>query len=330
MKQRILTGVKPTGKIHIGNYFGAINPAIMLANSGKFDSFLFIADYHALTTVKEAKKFNELTYQLAAAWLACGLDPEKTVFYRQSDVPEIFELNWILATISPKGLMNRAHAYKAAIDEATANGEDLDANVNMGLYTYPILMAADILAMQANVVPVGHDQKQHVEIARDLAQIFNKTFGKAFAVPEGLIKPDIGTIVGLDGRKMSKSYDNVIELFADAETLRKQIMRMVTDSSLPEAPKPLTHAIFVLFSFFASPEEKKEMETLFLQGIGWGEAKKKLFELAERRISTMREKYYYYIEHKEEVDKILASGAARARAEAGKTLDAVRKLIGKI
>lgn len=329
MKQRILTGVKPTGTPHIGNYFGAIQPAIMLANSGKYDSYLFIADYHALTTVKDATEFKELTYQVAATWLACGLDPDKTVFYRQSDVPEIFELNWLLSTIAPKGLMNRAHAYKAAVDQALADGHDPDAYVNMGLYTYPILMAADILAMQANYVPVGQDQKQHVEIARDLAGIFNKTFGDVFTLPEDFIPKGVGTIVGLDGRKMSKSYGNTIELFSDAETLRKQIMRIVTDSSLPTDPKPLHHATFTLFSLFANPEEVKEMEKLFMGGIGWGDIKKKVFELFNERLSSMRDNYNYFITHKNEVDEILAKGAVRARVEASKTLEKVRKLVGK-
>ena len=230
MKKRVLTGIKPTGYAHLGNYFGAIKPSIEMSNSSENDCYYFIADYHALTTIKTREELQEYTYNIACTWLACGLDPNKVVFFRQSDIPEDLELNWILCNLTPKGLMNRAHAYKAVVEKNEANGDDRDLGVNMGLYNYPILMTADILLFDSNYVPVGQDQTQHVEIARDIALNFNKRYGEAFVLPEVMTNKETAVLVGLDGRKMSKSYGNTIQLFADENTLKKSINRIVTDS----------------------------------------------------------------------------------------------------
>lgn len=328
MKERILTGIKPTGYAHIGNYFGAIKPAIELSKEEKFDCFYFIADYHALTTLKTREEMKEYTYNIACTWLACGLDPEKVVFYKQSDIPEVFELNWILSNVTAKGLMNRAHAYKACVEKNETAGEDRDAGVNMGLYNYPILMAADILLFDANYVPVGLDQKQHIEIARDIANNFNNKYGQTLVEPDGYIQEDFCTLVGLDGRKMSKSYGNTIQLFTSEDVLRKTINRVVTDCRLPGEPKDLDCTVYKLYKLFASAEQTEQFGKKLLEGLGWGDAKKELFEVVDKFIKPMREKYFYFMEHKDEVDKILASGAEKARYVARKTLSKVRKRIG--
>jgi len=243
-QENILTGIKPTGRMHIGNYFGAIKPMLEFMNKSNCRFFAFVADYHALTTVETALELKKSTYEVASVWLACGLDPEKIIFYRQSDVPEIFELQTILANLTPKGLMNRAHAYKTIVDENLKQKCDVDANVNMGLYNYPILMAADILIFNTDKVPVGLDQKQHVEIARDIANYFNNRYGNVLEVPEEVIEKEVATITGLDGRKMSKSYNNVIELFSNEATLQKTISKIVTDSSGPNEPKGIDNIIY--------------------------------------------------------------------------------------
>lgn len=328
MKKRILTGIKPTGYAHIGNYFGAIKPAIELSKDSSYEAFYFIADYHALTTLKSKEEMNEYFYNIACTWLACGLDPEKVVFYRQSDVPEIFELNWILNNVTPKGLMNRAHAYKAMVEKNVEKNLDHDFGVNMGLYNYPILMASDILMFNSDLVPVGLDQKQHIEIARDIAINFNKKYGETFNLPDGYIQKDFSTLVGLDGRKMSKSYNNTIQLFTSEDVLKKTINKIVTDSTLPGEPKPLDCTINKLYKLFATPEQQKEFDSKLSQGLSWGEAKKQLFELINAYISPMREKYYYYQEHHDLVDNILNSGAEKARTIAKKTLQQVRTKIG--
>ena len=328
MKDVILTGIKPTGIPHIGNYFGAIKPAIELSKSDN-DCLYFIADYHALNIIKEKEKFYELNYVIASTWLACGLDPEKVVFYKQSDIPEVFELSWILSNVTAKGLLNRAHAYKAKVEENESNNLDPDLNINMGLYNYPVLMAADILLMNTTKVPVGLDQKQHVEIAREIARVFNHTYGKGLVVPEEVISKSFGVLPGLDGRKMSKSYNNVIPLFCDENELRKKINKIVTDCKLPGEEKNVDCLLFQIYSLFANEEEINEMKTLFKNGIGWGDAKKKVFEVVNNYLSPMREKYNYYMAHKEIVDEILLKGAAKARIIAKETLDRVRKLIGK-
>lgn len=328
MKNRILTGVKPTGHSHVGNYFGAIKPAIEFTKQQENECFYFIADYHALTTLKNKQEMQEYTYDIACTWLACGVDPNKVVFYRQSNVPETFELNWILCNVTPKGLMNRAHAYKACVEKNEAAGEDRDAGVNMGLYNYPILMAADIILFDSDFVPVGLDQKQHVEIARDIADYFNRKFGKTLKLPEPYIQKETATLVGLDGRKMSKSYGNTIGLFTTEEQLRKSINRIVTDSRMPGEPKDTDCPLFKLYSLFAGEEKSQEFAKKLQEGLGWGEAKKQLFEVANEYLKPMREKYFYYQSHRDEVDKILEEGAVKARIIARKTLARVRKAIG--
>lgn len=328
--KRYLTGIKPTGIAHLGNYFGAIKPAIEFSKRDDAESFYFIADYHALNVLETREEMIEYTYGIACTWLACGLDPSRVVFYKQSDVPEVFELNWILSNVTPKGLMNRAHAYKAVVERNEANGVNVDDGVNMGLYNYPILMSADILLIDADGVPVGLDQKQHVEMCRDIAQAFNRKYGKTLKEPEEIIDEKFATLVGLDGRKMSKSYNNTIQLFCDEKTLQKTINRIVTDSSLPEDPKPLDCTINKLYKLFASVDEQKAMDERLTQGIGWGEAKKELFRVMNNYLSPMREKYNYYNTHRELVDEILREGAKKVRVIASKTMERVRNSIGAV
>lgn len=326
--KRILTGIKPTGYAHIGNYFGAIKPAIDLSKNSDFDCYYFIADYHALTTLKTKEEFEEYSKNIACAWLACGLDPNKVVFYRQSDIKEDFELNWILCNVTPKGLMNRAHAYKACVEKNQEAGLDVDNNVNMGLYNYPILMAADILLYETNLVPVGLDQKQHIEIARDIANYFNNKYKKVFVLPEEYIQKEVQTLVGLDGRKMSKSYGNTIKLFGTEKELQKSINRIVTDSKLPGEPKDLDCTLNKIYKLFATETEQKEFDDKLKNGLAWGDAKKELFELANSFIKPMREKFDYYMAHYDEVEKILQEGAEKARKIAKEVLSKVRKAIG--
>ncbi len=328
MKKKILTGIKPTGYAHLGNYFGAIKSAIDLSKSDEFDCFYFIADYHALTTLKTKEEMEEYSYNIACTWLACGLDPNKVVFYRQSDVPEVFELNWILSNVTPKGLMNRAHAYKAAVEKNEAEGQEKDFGVNMGLYNYPILMAADILLFGTNLVPVGLDQKQHIEIARDIASSFNNKYGNVFVLPEDYIQENVATLVGLDGRKMSKSYGNQIQLFTTENVLKKSINKIVTDCKLPGEPKDVDCTINKLYKLFAEEKQAKDFEERLKAGLSWGEAKQELFAVVNEYIKPMREKFDYYQAHKGEVDKILAEGAEKARMLAKKTIAKVRKTIG--
>lgn len=328
MKKRILTGIKPTGYAHLGNYFGAIKPAIELSKNDEYDAFYFIADYHALTTLKNREEMEEYFYNIACTWLACGLDPQKVVFYRQSDVPETFELNWILNNVTPKGLMNRAHAYKAIVEKNREGNLDQDLGVNMGLYNYPILMASDILLFNSDLIPVGLDQKQHIEIARDIAMNFNKKYGNTFVIPDGYIQEEVATLVGLDGRKMSKSYGNTIQLFLPEDKLRKTINKIVTDSSLPSDPKDLDCTINKLYKLFATKKEQDEFDEKLQNGISWGEAKKELFEKMNAYLSPMREKYFYYQNNHALVDEILRKGGERAREIARKNLDEVRRKIG--
>ena len=328
MKKKILTGIKPTGYAHFGNYFGAIKPAIELSKSDEFDCFYFIADYHALTTLKTKEEMDEYLYNIACTWLACGLDPEKVVFYRQSDIPEVFELNWILSNVTPKGLMNRAHAYKAAVEKNDAEGQDKDFGVNMGLYNYPILMAADILLFGTNLVPVGLDQKQHIEIARDIANSFNNKYGNVFVLPEELIQENVATLVGLDGRKMSKSYGNQIQLFTPENVLKKSINKIVTDCKLPGEPKDVDCTINKLYKLFVGEKQAADFEGRLKAGLAWGEAKKELFEVVNEYIKPMRKKFDYYQAHRDEVDKILLAGAEKARTIARQSLAKVRKAIG--
>lgn len=325
----VLTGVKPTGMPHLGNYIGAIRPAIHMANQAE-RSFLFIADYHALNAVSDADTLRRDTYEVAACWLALGLDPSRTVFYRQSDIPEIFELSTALMAVTPKGLMDRSHAYKAAKDRNVAEGRDEDFGVNMGLYTYPILMAADILSMRAQIVPVGHDQTQHIEFARDIAGYLNNTFTPVLVQPEGLIQAQSATVQGLDGRKMSKSYNNHIPLFAEAKARQKLIMKIVTDSKLPEEPKdPDASTIFQLYAYFAPEADVAAMRAAFVSGgMGYGEAKKLLAAAVETALAEPSRIYAEYMADLPKLDAILAAGAEKARAVARATLSDVRAAVG--
>lgn len=328
----ILTGVKPTGMPHLGNYLGAILPAIQQASTGDAGkSFLFIADYHALNAVYDATALRHDTYEVAACWLALGLNPAHTVLYRQSDISEIFELTTALTAVTPKGLMDRSHAYKASVDKNKADGNDVDLGVNMGLYTYPILMAADILAMKADIVPVGHDQTQHIEFARDIAGYFNNTFKKpVLKLPEGMIQKQELTIVGLDGRKMSKSYGNHIPLFMEAGARQKLIMKIVTDSKLPAEPKDAdSNTIFKLYQFFASPDEVATMRKAFeTGGMGYGDAKKLLATAVEKALEKPTAIYNDYMADKAKLDAILDEGAEKARKLARSTLSEVRETVG--
>lgn len=329
MKQISLTGIKPTGQIHLGNYMGAIKPALALAEEETIQSAYFIADYHALTSVHNAEAFKQHSYGVGAAWLALGLDPEKSIFYRQSDVPEIFELNWILSCFASKGLMNRAHAYKAITDSNLEQNKEIDFGVNMGVFNYPILMAADILMLKADIVPVGKDQIQHIEIARDLAGFFNKTYGETFTLPQFKVQESTAVLPGLDGRKMSKSYNNTIPLFEEPAKLQKYIKKITTDSLPPEAPKnPDTSTIFTLYQAFATTEETADMRTRFETGIGYGEAKNELFYVMNRFLEEPRKKYNELMAHPEKIDAILAKGAAKTREITIPYLKEIKQKIG--
>jgi tryptophanyl-tRNA synthetase len=327
-----LTGIKPTGVPHLGNYVGAIRPAIALARD--YDAFYFIADYHALTTVRDPAELDHFTRSVAATWLACGLDPGAVTLYRQSDVPETFELQWVLSCMTAKGLMNRAHAYKAARDRNREAGVDEDDGVSMGLYNYPVLMAADIIVMAADVVPVGRDQVQHVEYARDIAERFNLAYGERFALPlPEHVTPSDGdgsTLPGLDGRKMSKSYDNTIPLFEDPARMRKLVRRMKTDSTPVEDPKdPDTSSLFGLYRQFAAPDDQRALrERMLAGGMGWGELKDLVADLLEETLAQPRERYRELMDDRAQLDGILASGAERARARAQGLVSSVREAIG--
>jgi tryptophanyl-tRNA synthetase len=329
MKKTVLTGIKPTGEIHLGNYIGAIKPALELAKTDHYQSAYFVADYHGLTKVHQADEFRQLSYGIAATWLALGLDPNKSIFYRQSDVPEIFELNWILSCFSSKGLMNRAHAYKGLVDQNKEMNRDTDFAINMGIFSYPILMAADILMFQADIVPVGKDQVQHIEIARDIAESFNHNYGETFKLPDYHIQEETAVLPGLDNRKMSKSYHNTIPLFADEKKLQSLINKIKTDSLPPEAPKnPNTSTIFLLYKEFALPSEVEEMRERYLNGVGWGEAKKELFHVINRFIEEPRERYNELISNPKQLDEILLNGADKARSISVPMLKKIKKKIG--
>ena len=329
MPPRVLTGIKPTGVPHIGNLFGAIRPALRLADQG-LEAMYFIADYHALISIHDRAQMVALTREVAATWLAMGLDPERTLFYRQSDIPEIFELTWILDCFTSKGWMNKAHAYKAAVDAAGGDQTAADAAMNMGLYSYPVLMAADILAFDIDLVPVGKDQVQHIEIARDIAQRLNHTVGsEVLRLPQPKLDQDAAIVPGIDGRKMSKSYDNTIPLFAPPQKISKAVSRIVTDSRPPEEPKdPETSTIFQIFKTVASPEETTGLAERFRRGIGWGDAKKLLVERLELELAVPRKRYETLMADPAGIDALLARGAARARPKAREVLDRVRRAIG--
>jgi tryptophanyl-tRNA synthetase len=325
----VLTGVQATGMPHLGNYIGAIRPALEQAAALE-KSYLFIADYHALNAVHDPVALKRDTYQVAACWLALGLDPARTVFYRQSDIPEIFELMTILCAVTPKGLMDRAHAYKAATDKNREAGRDVDADINMGLYTYPLLMASDILIMKADTIPVGHDQTQHIEFARDMAGYFNNTYRNVLPLPVGMIQPQSATVPGLDGRKMSKSYNNHVPLFADPKSRQKLIMKIITDSKLPHEPKnPDENTIYKLYTYFAPDADVQVMRKAFeAGGMGYGDAKKLLAEAVEKSLEKPSAIYNEYMSDEKKLDAILAEGADRARQTARQTLSEVRAAIG--
>ncbi len=323
-----LTGIKPSGTPHIGNYLGMIRPALELAK--EYQAMYFIADYHALTTVTNRDDLKRLTYEVAATWLALGLNPDKVIFYRQSDIPEVMELTWILACFTSKGLLNRAHAYKAAVEKNLENGVSADEGINSGLFFYPALMAADILLFDTNYVPVGLDQKQHIEIARDIAQAINSNYGEVLTLPEAVIREDVMTIPGLDGRKMSKSHGNVIPMFAPSKQLRKSVMRIVTDSRKPEEPKdPDTDNVFAIYKHFASPEDCDRVRQGYLQGgLAYSEIKNELFELLDSKFADARDKYTKYMLDWDYLEKVLLAGAGKARKKAVPKIAKLRKAIG--
>jgi tryptophanyl-tRNA synthetase len=328
-KQRVLTGITTSGTPHLGNYAGAIRPAIAASHRGDVDSFYFLADYHALVKVQDPARVQRSTLEIAATWLAAGLDPNEVTFYRQSDIPEIPELTWLLTCVAGKGLLNRAHAYKAAVDRNTAEGLDPDAGVNAGLYMYPVLMAADILMFKANKVPVGRDQVQHLEMARDFAARFNHVYGEHFVLPEVVIDESVATLPGLDGRKMSKSYDNTIPLFAPPKELRRLILGIVTDSRAPGEPKETQgSALFQLYQAFADPEQAQAMRKAFAEGIAWGEAKQALYGLIESQVAPMREKYEALMAQPIEIEAVLREGAIRARKQARPFIAELREAVG--
>jgi tryptophanyl-tRNA synthetase len=332
-RTRVLTGITTTGTPHLGNYVGAIRPAITMSRAADTDAFFFLADYHALIKCDEPERIARSRLEIAATWLAAGLDPERVTFYRQSDIREIPELTWLLTCVTAKGLMNRAHAYKAAVDANLAAGEDADAGIAMGLYSYPILMAADILLFNAQRVPVGRDQVQHIEMARDVAARFNHVFGAGrsyFVLPEAAIEEQVATLPGLDGRKMSKSYDNTIPLFAGgAAALKDAIARIVTDSRAPGEPKDAEGShLYAIYRAFATAGESAALAADLLAGLAWGEAKQRLFARVDTELAPLRERYEALIARPGELEDILLDGARKARSIAAPFLAELRAAVG--
>jgi tryptophanyl-tRNA synthetase len=347
-KRRILTGITTSGTPHLGNYVGAIRPAIAASRRADAESFYFLADYHALVKCGDPARVQQSTLEIAASWLACGLDPDKVFFYRQSDIPEIPELTWLLTCVTAKGLLNRAHAYKAAVDQNTGAGTDPDAGISAGLYMYPVLMAADILLFNAHEVPVGRDQVQHIEMARDIAARFNYLYGglfdmpepapgklgsldakSYFVLPEAKIEDNVATLPGTDGRKMSKSYNNTIPLWLPAQDLRKAILGIVTDSRAPgEAKDPDTSNVFAIYRAFASADEMAAMRQAFADGIGWGEAKQKLFERIDAELAAPRARYQALIANPGNIEAQLKAGADKARVRSRAVLKNLRWTVG--
>lgn len=328
-KQRVLTGITTSGTPHLGNYVGAIRPAIEAAKAGTQESFFFLADYHALIKCHDPQRVRQSTKEIAATWLALGLDTDQTVFYRQSDIPEIPELAWILSCNAAKGLMNRAHAYKAAVQANEEAGEDPDYAVTMGLFSYPVLMAADILMFNASHIPVGRDQIQHVEMARDIAQRFNHHFADVFTLPEAVVDDDVAVLQGLDGRKMSKSYNNTIPLFVPEKQLKKSINKIKTNLLEPGEPKdPDTSAVFHIWAAFADAQGVAQMREDFAQGLAWGEAKKRLFERVNDELADARSRYDSLMADPEHIEAVLEKGAERARGYSGELMAKVRDAVG--
>jgi tryptophanyl-tRNA synthetase len=317
---RILSGIQPSGKLHIGNYFGMMKPAIELQEQG--EAFLFIADYHALTTVNDAAALRTMVKDVALDFLAAGLDPEKTAFYRQSDVPEVQELAWLLSVVTPMGLLERCHSYKDKIAKGIA--------ATHSLFAYPVLMAADILSVQSTVVPVGRDQKQHVEVTRDIAAKFNNQFGEVFTIPEPSIRDSVAVVPGVDGQKMSKSYDNTLEIFGEPGALKKRVMSIITDSTPLEEPKnPDTCNVFALYKLFVTDAEAADLAARYrVGGFGYGTAKKELLSKINEHFAPMRVKRAELEKNPDYVNEVLKKGAERARAETRKTLQAARQAVG--
>ena len=327
--RRVLTGITTTGTPHLGNYVGAIKPAIAASRDPSFESFYFLADYHALVKCFEPERVHASTLEIAATWLAMGLDTSKSVFYRQSDIPEIPELTWLLTCATAKGLMNRAHAYKAAVGENEAAGEDPDWGITMGLFCYPVLMAADILMFNAHDVPVGRDQVQHLEMARDIAGRFNHRYGERFVLPDAVVDEHVATLPGTDGRKMSKSYDNTIPLWLPPKKLRKAIMKIKTNSQEPGEPKdPDSATVYAVYAAFANERQRAEMRRAFADGIAWGEVKQQLFELVDAELAGPRERYEALIADPKKIEQELAAGAERARAIATPFMAELRDAVG--
>jgi tryptophanyl-tRNA synthetase len=328
-RERVLTGITTSGTPHLGNYVGAIRPAIEASRWGDVESFFFLADYHALIKCQDPDRVNQSTLEIAAAWIALGLDTDKVTFYRQSDIPEIPELTWLLTCMTAKGLMNRAHAYKGAVHANQEAGEDDDTAISMGLFSYPILMAADILMFNAHRIPVGRDQIQHVEMARDIAQRFNHHYGEHFVLPAAQVDEDSAILQGLDGRKMSKSYGNTIPLFLTEKKLKKHINKIKTNLLEPGEPKdPDTSAVFQIWQAFASKSQVEAMRVEFTNGIAWGEAKRQLFELINEQLREPREKYLQLMENPEKVEAVLQQGAVKARQHSASLIAAVRSAVG--
>jgi len=327
--QRFLTGITTTGTPHLGNFVGSIRPSVAASRLPGVQSFYFLADYHALIKCDDPARIQRSTLEIAASWLAAGLDPERVVFYRQSDIPEIPELTWLLTCVTGKGVLNRAHAYKASVDKNEAAGNDPDADVTAGLFMYPVLMGADILMFKAHKVPVGRDQIQHIEMARDMAQRFNHLYGEHLVLPEAQIEESVALLPGLDGRKMSKSYDNTIALFTPRDQLRKLISGIVTDSRVPGEPKDTeSSALFQIYQAFAGESETTALRQAYADGIGWGDAKQMLFERIDQEVAPMREEYQALISHPQKIETLLQAGAEKARAVATPFMGELRRAVG--
>ena len=327
--ERFLSGITTSGTPHLGNYVGSIRPAVRASLRSGVTSFYFLADYHALIKVDEPALIQRSTLEIAASWLAAGLDPQRVVFYRQSDRPEIPELTWLLTCVLGKGVLNRAHAYKAAVDKNTGAGTDPDADVSAGLFMYPVLMGADILMFNAHKVPVGRDQVQHIEMARDMAHSFNHRYGEHFVAPDAVIEDNVATLPGLDGRKMSKSYNNTIQLFAPRAQLQKLITSIVTDSRAPGQPKSTEgSALFQIYQAFASAAESDALRQAFADGIAWGDAKQIVFERIDQEIAPMRACYLALLDDPAKIETILRTGAQKARAIATPFMTQLRHSVG--
>jgi tryptophanyl-tRNA synthetase len=328
-RTRVLTGITTTGTPHLGNYVGAIRPTVQASLNSATQGFYFLADYHALIKCDDPARIQRSTLEIAASWIAAGLDPDRVMFYRQSDIPEIPELTWFLTCVTGKGVLNRAHAYKASVDKNNAAGNDPDADVSAGLFMYPVLMGADILMFKAHKVPVGRDQIQHIEMARDMASSFNHLYGNHLVLPEAVIEESVALLPGLDGRKMSKSYDNTIPLFSSSAQLKKLISGILTDSRAPGEPKETEgSALFQIYQAFASAEETAALAKAYANGIAWGDAKQMLFERIDQEVAPMRAQYEELINNPAQVDAILLKGAAKARAIATPLIQELRHAVG--